>query len=49
MAHPLVATMRGGGLEGCGPLQPLPPVNQHHFPGADGADALQKTNIGHFL
>jgi len=31
MAHPLVATMIGGGLEGCGPSQPLPAVNQHRF------------------
>jgi hypothetical protein len=25
--HPVVATMIGGGLEGCGPSQPLPTVN----------------------
>jgi hypothetical protein len=25
--HPFVATMIGGGLEGCGPSQPLPAVN----------------------
>src|SRR5258707_6727336 len=29
MAHAVVATMIGG-LEGCGPSQPLPAVNQHH-------------------
>ena len=27
LAHPFVATMIGGGLEGCGPSQPLPAVN----------------------
>src|SRR6266436_6793193 len=31
MAHPFVATMIDGGLEGCGPSQPWPAVNQHHF------------------
>src|SRR5260370_1064095 len=31
MAHPLVATMIGGGVEVCGPSQPLPAVNQHAF------------------
>src|SRR5260370_394402 len=31
MAHPFVATMIGGGLEGYGPSQPLPAVNQHRF------------------
>jgi hypothetical protein len=39
--HSLIATMIGGGLEGCGPSQPWPAVNWHHFHGADGADALQ--------
>ncbi len=38
---PIAATMIGGSLEGCGPSQPLPPVNWHHLHGADGADALQ--------
>src|SRR4029077_12356175 len=28
--HPVVATMIGD-LEGCGPSQPFPAVNQHHF------------------
>jgi hypothetical protein len=28
---PIAATMIGGSLEGCGPSQPLPAVNQHHF------------------
>jgi hypothetical protein len=46
MAHPLVATMRGGGLEGCGPSQPLPAIIEHRFHGADGADALQLQGIG---
>src|SRR6266481_5831484 len=31
MAHPFVATMIDGDLEGCGPSQPLPAANQHHF------------------
>ena len=29
--HSLVATMIGSDLEGCGPSQPLPAVNGHHF------------------
>jgi hypothetical protein len=41
MAHAVVATMIGGGLDGCGPSQQLPAVNWHHLHGADGADALQ--------
>jgi len=36
-----MAAMIGGDLEGCGPSQPWPTVNQHRFHGADGADALQ--------
>src|SRR5262245_42092841 len=32
--------MVGGGLEGCGPSQPLPAVKSTSFHGADGADAL---------
>jgi hypothetical protein len=39
--RPVVATMIGGDLEGCGPSQPWPAVNWHHLHGADGADALQ--------
>src|SRR5258707_1130869 len=31
MVIPFVATMIGGGLEGCGPSQPLPAVNLHRF------------------
>ena len=41
MAHPFVAALIGGGLEGCGPSQPWPAVNWHHLHGAGGADALQ--------
>ena len=31
MAHPFVATLIGGDLEGCGPSQPLAAENWHHF------------------
>jgi hypothetical protein len=39
--HPVVAAMIAGGLEGCGPSQPLPAANLTPFHGADGAGALQ--------
>jgi hypothetical protein len=29
--HRFLATMTGGGLEGCGPSQPWAAVNKHHF------------------
>jgi len=45
MAHPFLATMIGGGLEGCGPSQPLPAVNRHPFHGADGAGALVRLKV----
>jgi hypothetical protein len=31
MAHPFVATMIGGDLEGCGPSQPLAAENRHRI------------------
>jgi hypothetical protein len=56
MAHPLVATMIGAGLEGCGASQPLPAVNQHRFTAptertpsrepASNGDSLVATMIG---
>ena len=41
MAHPFVATMIGGGLEGCGSLAAVAGRKSTPFHGADGADALQ--------
>src|SRR4029077_17427288 len=56
MAHPFVATMTGEGREGCGPSQPLPAVNRHHFTAptertpsresASNGDSLVATMIG---
>src|SRR6478672_8418407 len=49
MAHPFVATMIGG-LEGCGPSQPWPAVNQHHFTApTERTPSRESASNGHAL
>src|SRR5258708_35618318 len=48
MALPFVATLIGAGLEGCGPSQPWPAVNQHRFTAAtERAPSRESANNGH--